>query len=613
MPDTDQAVAANAVAEEFSGAGLPAVADEEPAAADALDEGSPEDRAGAETNGVDGVALTAEADAAADAAEFEAFLERYDTHLVEGDIVTGTVLHMAGSDVIVDVGYKAEGIISVDEFRDVEGNVRVREGDEIDVLVQRTDNRRGRLVLSHRKAEKMKVWNQIEDAFESQTAVRGRVVERIRGGLEVDIGEIGVRGFLPGSQVDLRPVRNLASYKGRELDLRVIKLNKRRGNIVVSRRVVLEEEKQKTLAALEVGRVFRGEVRDLTEYGAFVDIGGICGLLHIREMSFRRLEHPSELMKVGDQIEVVILRFDAEAERVSLGYKQLNVDPWTTAHERYRVSDRVRGKVVSITDYGAFVEMEPGVEGLIHVSEMSWSSRTKHPSKILSKGDYVEAMVLRVDFRARRISLGLKQVEPNPWPRLAERYPIGSRLSGTVRKFTDFGAFIEVDPAIDGLIHISDLSWNKRVHHPSEVLKLGQKVESVVLSIDPAHRRLSLGLKQLSDDSWESFFARHQEGDLVDCTVVRFADFGAFVEIEEGIEGLLRLNEISEPPPRKAESVLKLAQPLKLRIIRLSRDDRKVGLSLKAAADPFDRRRHKVAGRRGHRRSTVKMGDFWKR
>ena len=557
-------------------------------------------------------ALSAEAVSVEEAAEFEAFLDQYQTHMVEGDIVTGTILHMTDSDVIVDVGYKSEGIIPLDEFRDVDGNVRIREGDEIDVLVQRADNRRGHLVLSHRKAEKMKVWNQIEDAFEKQTPVRGRVVDRIRGGLEVDIGEIGVRGFLPGSQVDLRPVRNLGSYKGRELELRVIKLNKRRGNIVLSRRVVLEEEKTKTLAALEVGRVFRGEVRDLTEYGAFVDIGGICGLLHIREMSFRRLEHPSELMKVGDQIEVVILRSDAEAERVSLGYKQLNVDPWTTAHERYAVGTRVRGKVVSITDYGAFIEMEPGVEGLIHVSEMSWSSRTKHPSKLLAKGDFVEAMVLRVDFKSRRISLGLKQVEPNPWPRLAEQYPIGSRLTGTVRKFTDFGAFVEVDSSIDGLIHISDLSWNKRVNHPSEVLNVGDEVETVVLSIDPENRRLSLGLKQLSDDAWEGFFTRHQEGDLVDGTVIRFADFGAFVQIEEGIEGLLRLNDIDEPPPSKAEERLHLGQPLKLRIVRLSRDDRKVGLSLRAAEEGDSGHGDSGHGESGGEVS-VKIGDVWKR
>ena len=609
------ALGETAAAPEGAGIGAPeAEAEAEPALPDeqqedrqeGSDAAPPDDDAAAAEEGNGRANGAAAAAASEDAAEFEAFLDQCETQLVEGDIVTGSVLHMTASDVVVDVGYKSEGIISVDEFKDVDGNVRVRQGDEIDVLVQRADNRRGNLVLSHRKAEKMKVWNQIEDAFEKETPVRGRVVDRIRGGLEVDIGEIGVRGFLPGSQVDLRPVRNLGSYKGRELELRVIKLNKRRGNIVLSRRVVLEEEKTKTLAALEVGRVFRGEVRDLTEYGAFVDIGGICGLLHIREMSFKRLEHPSELMKVGDQIEVVILRFDAEAERVSLGYKQLNVDPWSTAHERYAVGTRVRGKVVSLTDYGAFIEMEPGVEGLIHVSEMSWSSRTKHPSKILTKGDFVEAMVLRVDFKSRRISLGLKQVEPNPWPRLAEQYPIGSRLVGTVRKFTEFGAFVEVDNSIDGLIHISDLSWNKRINHPSDVLQMGDSVESVVLSIDPENRRLSLGLKQLSDDSWESFFTRHQEGDLVDGTVIRFADFGAFVQIEEGIEGLLRINDIDEPPPSKAEERLSLGQPLKLRIVRLSRDDRKVGLSLKAAEETFDR------GGDGSGAS-VKIGDIWKR
>ncbi len=545
------------------------------------------------------------ADIDPDSAEFEAYIETCNTELATGDIIAGTVIQMGDNDVIVDVGYKSEGMIPLEEFRDMDGNVRVQEGDEIDVLVQRADSRRGHIVLSHRKAEKMKVWNQIEDAHENQVPVRARVVERIRGGLEVEIGDIGVRGFLPGSQVDLRPVRNLGSYKGRDLDLRVIKLNKRRGNIVLSRRVVLEEEKEKTLTALEVGRVFRGEVRDLTDYGAFVDIGGICGLLHIREMSFRRLEHPSELMKPGDQIEVVILRFDAEAERVSLGYKQLNADPWTTANERYEVGSRVRGKVVSLTDYGAFIEMEPGIEGLIHVSEMSWSSRNKHPSKILNKGDLVEAMVLRLDFKARRISLGLKQVEPNPWPRLAERFPIGSRLKGTVRKFTEFGAFVEVDPAIDGLIHISDLSWNKRVQHPSELLKVGEEIETVVLSIDPENRRLSLGLKQLSEDAWEGFFSRHQEGDLVDGTVIRFADFGAFIQIEEGIEGLLHLNEIKEPPPSKAEDELHLGQPLRLRIVRLSRDDRKVSLSLRAVDD--DQR--SASGEMG----SVKIGDIWKR
>ncbi len=642
MPEIDDAAATPAAGEELAEAALPPAEDgaeaapegEEaatPVAAEEADAAAPEapeaatngqeaeaatnGQAAAETNGqaaadeTNGQAPAEATNGADDAeearAEFEAFLDRYDAQLAEGDIVTGTILHMTESDVIVDVGYKSEGILSVDEFRDVEGNVRVQPGDAIDVLVQRADNRRGHLILSHRKAEKMKVWSQIEDAFEKQIPVRGRVVERIRGGLEVDIGEIGVRGFLPGSQVDLRPVRNLGSYKGRELELRVIKLNKRRGNIVLSRRVVLEEEKTKTLAALEVGRVFRGEVRDLTEYGAFVDIGGICGLLHIREMSFRRLEHPSEIMNVGDQIEVVILRFDAEAERVSLGYKQLNVDPWTTARERYQVNTRIRGKVVSLTDYGAFIEMEPGIEGLIHVSEMSWSSRTKHPSKILNKGDFVEAMVLRVDFKARRISLGLKQVEPNPWKDLEQRYPIGTRLNGTVRKFTDFGAFIEVDSAIDGLIHISDLSWNKRINHPSEVLKLAQEVETVVLNVDSGNRRLSLGLKQLNDDAWEGFFTRHQEGDLVDATVVRFADFGAFVQIEENIEGLLRLNDIAEPPPSKAEDALHLGQPLRLRIVRLSRDDRKVGLSLKAADEPYTVSTDSTP--------SVKIGDIWKR
>ncbi|HXV64567.1 MAG TPA: 30S ribosomal protein S1 [Vicinamibacteria bacterium] len=515
--------------------------------------------------------------------EYEKLLDKYNSNIAEGEVVQGRVLQVSDNEVIVDVGYKSEGIIPRSEFRDESGAITVSVGDEVDVLLEKAEDKNGYLVLSREKAEKMKVWDQIEEAYQTRAIVKGRVLERIKGGLAVDIG---VRAFLPGSQVDVRPVRNLDSLKGQELEMRVIKVNKKRGNIVLSRKVVLEEQlagrKQETLDALEEGRVFRGVVKNLTDYGAFIDLGGIDGLLHITDMSFGRIQHPSELFSVGDQIEVVVLKFDREAERVSLGYKQLSPDPWDSAQERFPVASRVRGKVVSLTDYGAFVELEPGVEGLIHVSEMSWSKRVKHPSKVLSVGDEVEAMVLQVDTQERRISLGLKQVEPNPWQQLADKYQTGARIQGKVRNLTDFGAFVEVEEGIDGLIHISDMSWSKRVNHPSEVLKKGDTVDAVVLNIDADNQRLSLGLKQLGEDAWEEFFNRHQEGDVVDGKVVRFTNFGAFVEIEEGIEGLLHISEMDDERVDRPEDKLQIGESYRMKIIKISPLERKIGLSIRA-------------------------------
>jgi small subunit ribosomal protein S1 len=456
-------------------------------------------------------------------------------------------------------------------------------GDEIEVLLEKVENKEGFLILSREKAEKMKVWDQIESAYQSKEVITGKVIERIKGGLAIDIG---VRAFLPGSQVDVRPIRNLESLRGQELRMRVIKVNKKRGNIVLSRKVVLEEEltdmKDKTLSALEEGRVFRGVVKNLTDYGAFIDLGGIDGLLHITDMSYGRINHPSELFNVADQVEVVVLKFDRESERVSLGYKQLSPDPWEAAVERYPIGARVKGKVVSLTDYGAFIELEPGVEGLIHVSEMSWSKRVKHPSKVLSVGDLAEAMVLQADPNERRISLGLKQVEPNPWELLAEKYEPGSRIEGTVRNLTDFGAFVEVEEGIDGLIHISDLTWNKRVKHPSEVIKKGDTVEAVVLNIDADNQRLSLGLKQLATDVWEEFFNNHQVGDVIEGKIARLTNFGAFVEIEEGIEGLLHVSELDEERVEKPEDKLKVGEVHRMKIIKISEGERKIGLSIRA-------------------------------
>ncbi len=520
-----------------------------------------------------------------DPAEFSRLLDLYDNsfrNIAEGEVVKGTVLKVSENEVVVDVGYKSEGVISVNEFLDETGAVMVQPGDVVDVLLERTEDRDGHIVLSREKAEKMKIWDEVEKAFADRKVVIGRVIERIKGGLAVDIG---VRAFLPGSQIDVRPVRNLDALRGQELRMRVIKVNKKRGNIVLSRKVLLEEEnaekKKHTLETLAEGKMLTGVVKNITDYGAFIDLGGIDGLLHITDMSWGRVGHPSEVLKVNENIEVVVLKYDQATERVSLGHKQLVADPWTTVMDRYPAGARVSGKVVSLTDYGAFIELEPGVEGLIHVSEMSWSKRVKHPSKILNVGDNVEAMVLGVDPAARRISLGLKQVESNPWHELVEKYPVGTKINGKVRNLTEFGAFVEVEDDIDGLIHISDMSWSKRIKHPSEVLKKGDTVEAMVLSIDAENQRLSLGLKQLATDIWEDFFARHKVGQSVEGRVVRMTNFGAFVELDEGIEGLIHVSEFDDT--QGGEKVdLQVGTAYQMKIIKLSPSERKIGLSIRA-------------------------------
>ena len=521
---------------------------------------------------------------AVDSAEYARLLELYNSsfrNITEGEVIEGTVLKVSSSEVIVDVGYKSEGIISINEFLDENGEVTVQPGDAVDVLLERTEDREGHIVLSREKAEKMKIWDDVEKAYTDRRVVIGRVIERIKGGVAVDIG---VRAFLPGSQIDVRPVRNLDALKGQELRMRVIKVNKKRGNIVLSRKVLLEEEnaekKKETLANMAEGNVMQGVVKNLTDYGAFIDLGGIDGLLHVTDMSWGRAQHPSEIFKVNDEVEVIVLKFDPSTERVSLGYKQLHADPWASVTERYPVGQRLSGKVVSLTDYGAFVELEPGVEGLIHVSEMSWSKRVKHPSKLLTVGDTIESMVLGVDPEARRISLGLKQIEANPWHELAQRYPVGSRINGTVRNLTEFGAFVEVEDGIDGLIHISDMSWSKRLAHPSDVLKKGDEVEAMVLNVDPDSQRLSLGLKQLATDIWDDFFGNNRVGDVVEGKVVRVTNFGAFVELAEGIEGLIHVSEFDADQGGQEE--IKVDETIKMRIIKLSPDEHKIGLSIRA-------------------------------
>ncbi len=559
--------------------------------------------------------LAPESDAAMDAEEYERLLDMYDVsfkNFAEGEVVRGVVLHVSDSEVIVDVGYKSEGMIPVEEFRDENGQLNIKPGDIVDVLLEKTEDKEGYVVLSREKAEKMKVWDDVERAYQERRVVVGRVIERVKGGLAVDIG---VRAFLPGSQVDVRPVRNLDSLRGQDLRMRVIKVNKKRGNIVLSRKAVLEEEnaekKRDTLETLEEGKIFTGVVKNITEYGAFVDLGGIDGLLHITDMSWGRVNHPNEVVNVGDELRVTVLKFDRESERVSLGLKQLKADPWTTATIKYPVTARVKGKVVSLTDYGAFVELEEGVEGLIHVSEMSWSKKVKHPSKILTVGQEVECQVLGLDQEAHRISLGLKQTEQNPWEQLAEKYPIGAKLQGTVRNLTEFGAFVEVDDGIDGLIHISDLSWTKRVKHPSEILKKGDVVEAVVLNIDAENQRLSLGLKQLATDIWDEFFAHHKVGDIVEGKVVRLTNFGAFVELHEGIEGLVHVSELDEKRVEKPEDAFKVGDVIPMKIIKINEGEKKIGLSVKAVKqDEFQKDFQSYRETAGSERST--LGDAFR-
>ena len=519
--------------------------------------------------------------------DFASILERHErqhhAEISEGEVVKGTVEKVTDQAVIIDIGFKSEGIVSLDEFKDGD-RITVKPGDEVDVLVKQLENAEGYVELSRADAIRMKTWDQIEIAYRQGTNLVGRVVDRIKGGLRVDIG--GISAFLPGSQVDVRPVRNLDSFRNKDIEVRVLKVNKKRGNIVLSRKEVLEEElnsrKNETLKSLEDGIIVEGQIKNITEYGAFVDLGGIDGLLHITDMSWGRIQNPNEIFKVGETIQVKILKFDHDRERVSLGYKQLLPDPWGTISERYPIGTRVKGKVVSLTDYGAFVELESGIEGLVHVSEMSWSKRIKHPSKILAIGQDVEAVVLEVDAQNRRISLGLKQIEANPWDTLTQRYVVGMKVKGRVRNLTDFGAFVEIEDGIDGLVHVSDVSWTKRIKHPSEALKKNQEVEAMITAIDVENRRLSLSIKDLEPNAWDVFFDSHRPGDLVTGKVTRFANFGAFVELEDGIEGLCHVSELSDQHVDKPEDAVKIGHKLPFKILKMDREAKKIGLSARA-------------------------------
>ncbi|HLI76160.1 MAG TPA: 30S ribosomal protein S1 [Acidobacteriaceae bacterium] len=506
----------------------------------------------------------------------------------EETVVTGTVVKITDKHVVVDIGLKSEGLIPLDQVLDHTGAPKFQVGDQVEVVVEREEQEGGGYLVSHEKALRHKVWDKLEEAANTKIPVKGIVVSRVKGGITVDIG---IKAFLPGSQVEIRPVRNLDAYIGTEIEVRVIKLNKKRGNVVVSRKEILEEEqnakKDVTLANLEEGAVFTGVVKNLTDYGAFVDMGGLDGLLHITDMSWGRLTHPRDLVNVGDEIQVKVLKFDKEKQRVSLGFKQLTPDPWLDAVERYPIGAHVRGRVLSVTDYGAFVELEQGIEGLVHVSEMTWSKRMKHPSKMVKPGDEVEVIILQVNPNDRRISLGMKQLQDNPWEALEDKYPTGAIVEGRVRNLTDFGAFIEIEDGIDGLVHVSNLSWTKRIKHPSEVLKKGEKVKAVVLGVEPENRRLSLGIKQLQPDVWDTFFDQHRAGDVVHGKVLRTAQFGAFIEIAEGVEGLCHVSEAADENGRPI--TLNVGDEHDFKIVKMSPEEKKVGLSLKAIGEEASR------------------------
>jgi small subunit ribosomal protein S1 len=517
-------------------------------------------------------------------AEMREIYEQSVRDIVEGEIIKGTILEVKDDAVLVDIGYKSEGLIPLREFRTPSGEVTIKPGDVVDVYLEQKEDSEGLIVLSREKAEKIKIWDELSRVYDTGGPITGMILGRTKGGLIVDIG---VRAFLPGSQVDLRPVRDLDKLIGKAFPMKIIKLNQKRGNIVLSRRELLEEErkhlKEQTLANLTEGLRIKGKVKNITEYGAFVDLGGLDGLLHITDMSWGRVGHPSELFQVGDEVEVVVLKFDRANERVSLGYKQRLPDPWEAVEQKYPVESKLKGKVVSLTDYGAFVELEEGVEGLVHISEMSWTQRVKHPSKVVAIGDVVEVVVLDVDRANKRISLGMRQAEPNPWNFIEERYPVGTRVEGRVRNLADFGAFVELEEGIDGLIHISDMSWTKRVRHPSEILKKGDKVEAIVLHVDKANHRISLGLKQIQQDPWQAAVPeKYRVGMDVKGKVVRTTDFGAFVELEDGVEGLLHVSELSQDRVNKPEDVVQLGQELTLKVIKLDPEERKIGLSLRA-------------------------------
>jgi len=523
--------------------------------------------------------------------DFQTLYEESLKTLEEGQILRGTVIDITPDHVTVDVGYKSEGQIPMQEFLKRDKKVDVKIGDRIDVLLERKESEEGLLTLSKEKADKIKVWREISRSCREGEVIEGEIVGKVKGGLSVDIGRI--LAFLPGSQIDLKPVRNLDVLIGQRLKFKVIKFNRKRNNIVLSRRVLLDEERKQlrgeTLKNLKEGDIVEGTVKNLTDYGAFIDLGGMDGLLHITDISWGRIEHPSEKLSIGEQIKVKVLHYDREKEKVSLGLKQALPDPWESMPRKYSLGSRIKGKVVNVTDYGVFVELEEGVEGLVHISELTWSKKMKHPSKIVHIGDTVEVMVLDCDPVKRRISLGMKQIEPNPWALIEEKYPVGTKVVGRVKTVTDFGIFIGFDEGVDGLVHVSEMSWTKKIKHPSELYKKGQEVEAVVLNIDRKNERFSLGIKQLTPDPWKDVARRYRKGEVVAGKVTNVTDFGAFVELEEGIEGLVHVSEISREKVEKPSDVLKVGDTLSAVVLHIDPHDRRIGLSIKGLKEKAEK------------------------
>ncbi len=508
-------------------------------------------------------------------------------HLREGDVVRGTIVAFNDNDVIVDIGFKSEGIISRSEFTDRDGKLTVKPGDEVDVLVERFDEMMGEIRLSRERAAKMRIWEVLETAYRDGSPVRGKVVERVKGGLAVDIG---VRAFLPGSLVDLRPTRRLEDYVGEEVEAKIINFDRRRANVVLSRKVLLEAQistlKDATLSQLEEGAIVTGTVKNITDYGVFIDLGGIDGLLHVTDISWGRVGHPNEYFKVGDEVKVVVLRVDKEKERVSLGYRQRFEDPWTHVEARYPVGKKIVGKVTNVVDYGAFVELEEGVEGLIHVSEMSWTKKVKNPKSLLHAAQEVEVVITEVDVDKRRLSLSLRQAEPNPWEEFATRYRVGSKVKGVVRNLTEFGAFVELEPGVDGLVHVSDMAWTRRLTHPSEVVQKGQEIEAMIIAMDIPSQRISLSIKELMPNEWDEFANSHQVGDEVEGFVTNVTDFGLFVELAPGVEGLCHISEVERRGNQALSAAFDRSQRVRTRLIRIDWNEKRIGLSLRGIPQP---------------------------
>ncbi len=541
------------------------------------------------------------------------FLELYEESLKsiqEGGLVRGEIVHVDKEFVLVDIGYKSEGQIPIGEFIDPNGNVTATVGDQVDVILERREDDEGIIILSKEKAAKIKIWDEIRDVYEKGLTIKGKITARVKGGMSVDIG---LPGFLPGSQISLKPIKDFDSLIGTTHEFKILKYNKRRSNIVLSRRALLEAERatlrEKTLKDMKVGAVMTGAVKNITEYGLFIDLGGMDGLLHITDMSWGRVGHPSEMYQVGDEITVKVLNYDEQSGRVSLGLKQLKSDPWTDADAKYPVGTRIRGRVVSLADYGAFVEVEEGIEGLIHVSEMSWTRKVRHPSQVLKAGDQVEAIVLNIDSGNKRISLGLKQAEPNPWDIIGERYPVGTTIAGKIKNITDFGIFIGIDEGIDGLVHISDISWTRRIKHPSELYKKGQEVQAVVLNIDKGNERFSLGIKQLSPDPWDLVPVKYKPGTRITGTVTNVTDFGVFVELEEGIEGLIHVSELSKEKGGNPLSRFNVDDVIQAKVINVSKGEKKIGLSIRKLEESEEREIYKsyIDSRNG---ATSNLGEL---